>query len=213
MHGGEVGDHRQALQCGSTSKLVAGLVAAPCTAAIVGMGVGDSGKIVAVGQSSAKVVEVDPVSGAQTVLASAPSSTFLLGLAVARNEILPDSDGDGLPDWWEQHYFPYVGAQPGSDADGDGMSNLSEYKAGTSPLDPQSALKLVVKPLESGLTLEWGSVQKRQYTLERSSVLSSEPGAFAPFLIGIKAAPPTNSVLLLDAGTEGNYFYRLRLEE
>ena len=51
-----------------------------------------------------------------------------------------DSDGDGLPDWWEMAYFgSTTGAVAGADADSDGANNLSEYLYGTDPLNPQSA--------------------------------------------------------------------------
>lgn len=42
-----------------------------------------------------------------------------------------DSDGDGLPDWWEKKYGGDLTS--GGDADGDGVSNLREYLAGTDP--------------------------------------------------------------------------------
>ena len=54
------------------------------------------------------------------------------------------SDTDGIPDWWRLAYF---GHAPGSasdrsrgsdDADGDGVSNLTEYRIGTDPLNPAS---------------------------------------------------------------------------
>ena len=50
-----------------------------------------------------------------------------------------DTDGDGLPDWWESAYFGLVDAAPGADADGDGANNLSEYLGRTDPLTTQSA--------------------------------------------------------------------------
>jgi len=50
----------------------------------------------------------------------------------------PDTDGDGLPDWWEQLYGldPANGADALVDSDGDGWSNLKEFQLST---DPQSA--------------------------------------------------------------------------
>lgn len=48
-----------------------------------------------------------------------------------------DSDGDGLPDWWElAHGFDPHTADADADADGDGFSNLEEYNAGTDPRKP-----------------------------------------------------------------------------
>lgn len=48
---------------------------------------------------------------------------------------MPDSDKDGIPDWWEELYGlnPNV-ADAHLDSDGDGRTNLQEYNAGTSPI-------------------------------------------------------------------------------
>ena len=47
-----------------------------------------------------------------------------------------DSDSDGMPDWWENHYDfnPNDGSDATLDADEDSVSNLSEYNFGTNPL-------------------------------------------------------------------------------
>jgi glucose/arabinose dehydrogenase len=51
-----------------------------------------------------------------------------------------DTDGNGLPDWWENAYFgTKTGNQPGADPDGDGATNLSEYLFNTDPLSSASA--------------------------------------------------------------------------
>lgn len=44
----------------------------------------------------------------------------------------PDRDGDGLPDWWEALYGGDL--RPGDDPDGDGWTNLEEYRRGSNPL-------------------------------------------------------------------------------
>ena len=46
-----------------------------------------------------------------------------------------DSDGDGMPDWWEEKFAldPSDPSDAALDPDGDGLSNLAEYGAGTSP--------------------------------------------------------------------------------
>lgn len=46
---------------------------------------------------------------------------------------MPDSDGRGLPDWWQQKYFGGLGTDPGADPDQDGWTNRREYTAGTNP--------------------------------------------------------------------------------
>lgn len=38
-----------------------------------------------------------------------------------------DSDGSGLPDWWQLEHFGHVGVDPYADPDGDGWVNLQEY--------------------------------------------------------------------------------------
>ena len=47
----------------------------------------------------------------------------------------PDTDGDGIPDWWETLYFGGpTNAVAHADPDGDGISNLQEYRRNTNPL-------------------------------------------------------------------------------
>ena len=44
-----------------------------------------------------------------------------------------DSDNDGLPDAWELQYFGNLAHTAAEDYDGDGLTNLQEYQAGTDP--------------------------------------------------------------------------------
>ncbi len=66
---------------------------------------------------------------------SAVSPLFLAdtgGFTVSRTQ---DTDGDGMPDWWEIQYRlnPILNDAAG-DADGDGISNVSEYNSGSNPI-------------------------------------------------------------------------------
>jgi hypothetical protein len=54
---------------------------------------------------------------------------------------LVDRDGDGLPDWYEDLYDfldPNNPADAAEDFDGDGLTNLEEFEAGTDPSNPDT---------------------------------------------------------------------------
>lgn len=51
-----------------------------------------------------------------------------------------DTDGNGIDDRWELAHFGRIGIDPTADPDGDGLTNLAEYLAGT---DPNVAAKSV----------------------------------------------------------------------
>ena len=57
-----------------------------------------------------------------------------LELSNQRNPLLAvDTDGDGLPDDWEQHYFGNLNQNGAGHGDGDGLTNAQEFVAGTDP--------------------------------------------------------------------------------
>ena len=73
--------------------------------------------------------EVDYLS----LLQSSRAATYRIDLLVSFD--LMDSDGDGMPDWWEQFYgLDWQLDDADLDPDGDGWSNLDEYFRGTDPL-------------------------------------------------------------------------------
>lgn len=55
----------------------------------------------------------------------------------------PDSNTNGLPDWWETAYYSAVtNVLAGDDSDEDGACNEAEFIAGTSPMDTGSCFKV-----------------------------------------------------------------------
>ena len=88
-----------------------------------------------------------------------------------------DSDGDGLPDAWEQALIDIYGGnlasiRPGDDTDGDGISNLNEYIAGTYAFDPTDGFSLALLGLNAGASsLELLAIRGRSYSLQASSDL------------------------------------------
>ncbi len=63
----------------------------------------------------------------------APTSLF-------RQVGVTDSDGDGMPDWWEERHGldPADASDAALDPDGDGLPNLAEFRAGTNPHSPDT---------------------------------------------------------------------------
>ncbi len=132
-----------------------------------------------------------------------------------------DSDGDGIPDWWMIQYFEHPTGQAGDfslaqdDADGDGMSNLQEYLAGTDPTNRQSALRMmtvtVVKPGPE-LDVSWSSVTNKTYFLQRSSNLAAQP-AFSVVQSNIVGQAGVTIYQDTSVAGPGPYFYRVGVQQ
>jgi hypothetical protein len=88
------------------------------------------------------------------------------------------SMNDGIPDQWRLRHFGTISnllSAASADADGDGLTNLQEYRAGTSPVDPKSSLRLNgaknAKDAPAAVTLHWPSVAGKTYVMEYSTSL------------------------------------------
>lgn len=92
-----------------------------------------------------------------------------------------DSDGDGLPDAWEQALIDALAGlnsladvNPGDDSDGDGLSNLSEYLAGSYAFDKSDGFELAIKRFNAGRpVLEFLAIHGRAYTVLGSADLKT----------------------------------------
>jgi subtilisin family serine protease len=124
-----------------------------------------------------------------------------------------DTDGNGLPDWWEQQFFGHLtGTNPNADPDHDGASNLAEFLAGTDPTNFSSALRLTALRAAdtNGIVLEWPSVMGRYYRLLRATNLLN--GFDSLVLTNLAATPPLNTATDAAPPSAGPRYYRLELE-
>ncbi len=100
------------------------------------------------------------------------SDAFAVGL---------DSDGDGIPDWWELQYFGHATGEASDfsraqdDADGDGVSNLQEYLNGTDPRNTTVGFSVQILPATSqnnAAVLTWPTATVVTYTVQYKNDLN-----------------------------------------
>jgi hypothetical protein len=83
--------------------------------------------------------------------------------------VLLDTDGDGMPDEWETaNGFNLTDPSDAqTDADGGGLSNLAEYRSGTSPTNAASGLKVESVTQAGGqATLRFQAAANQTYSVE-----------------------------------------------
>lgn len=122
-----------------------------------------------------------------------------------------DQDGDGLPSWWEQQHFGGgTNATASDDTDGDRMSNLQEWIAGSDPRNSNSFLAAEVIWQAGALRVSSDDVTTgRVYTLEQTDVLADG----APWDAVRSTNRLDNGELLFDiAPTQNGRNYRVRAE-
>lgn len=124
-----------------------------------------------------------------------------------------DTDGDGLPDAWEEEYFgSATGGCAQADNDGDGSINLAEWTAGTDPTDPSSVFEIdALGFCRSGCqTLSWRSAPNRSYVVYRSTNLSQ---GFLLLAGDLQATPPRNTYTDASYAGHDKAFYSIAVRK
>ncbi len=114
--------------------------------------------------------------------------------------------------WLRKFGLPIDGSADFTDTDGDGFNNWQEWRAGTDPLDPASALKMLsCTSSDSGATISWTSVTNRSYALERAIDSPTSSGFTLlqrniPGSLGFSTFNDTNVIT-------SRAYYRVRVEQ
>ena len=129
------------------------------------------------------------------------------------------SDTDRIPDWWRLAYFGHAlgsasdHSRGGDDADGDGVSNLTEFLHGTSPLNAASTPVLApfvlgsTTAIANGFQFTCNSTMNWTYQLQRRDTLDSS-SAWINIGLGMEG---TGGILAFsDNATNTTRFYRIQ---
>jgi len=93
--------------------------------------------------------------------------------SITVTDSLDDSDGDGLPDSWEEQYWPGDLSRNPGDLSANGSDTVWQcYVAGLDPTDPDAEFLISVLRSPSSV-LSWNSTSGRVYTIYWTSNLLS----------------------------------------
>ena len=130
------------------------------------------------------------------------------------NWAIGDTDGNGMPDWWELKYFGVLtGTDPNADPDHDGASNLFEYHTGTNPTNAVSYFHITRLTPGSPNKIFVYCAPGYFYTLQRADDLAM---GWTVVSNQIRISPASEGVLEMDdsSSVTNRYyrFYRVMLE-
>lgn len=147
--------------------------------------------------------------------AAGSNATRMLTLVILSAGI-PDTDGDGLPDWWEtlRGLNPAVSNGPTANADGDWMTDVQEYVADTQPTNGASFFPSITRSnaVAGTMTLVINPTStNRVYGVHWSTNLPSRPQTWTPLLPEVTGSGSAVSFTITNAVQPRAYRTSVRL--
>jgi hypothetical protein len=151
-------------------------------------------------QAHTHQVEISVVNGA----------TFSIGFQTGE-AITYDSDGDGLPDWFEDAHGlnKSVPGDEGTDLDGDGATALQEYVYRSNPGIPGDVFLPAVATEPSQASITFSTVRNRVYQVYYSDTLAAD--SWQP-LGGLLHGDGGTKIVYDDNPSPGRRFYRVEVQ-
>ena len=124
--------------------------------------------------------------------------------------VLVDTDKDRMPDVWElaNNFDPKSAGEASIDSDGDGLTNLEEYMAGTDPRDPASFLRVERVSADLGsFAIIFNAISNRTYSV----LYREDPTELSWSVLASTLGRTTNRLetILDPVGTNMSRIYRL----
>ena len=143
-----------------------------------------------------------------------PNNTYGWGRVDALAALgLNDTDGDGMPDWWE--LWHNLNSNDPSDAaldsDNDGITNLNEYIAGTDPQDKTDYFHIASITAGTNCVLSFQSALNRLYTLEIRTNLNTGSWTSVSGQIDIVGNAGLLELSQTNSPPETTQFYRIKV--
>jgi len=132
-------------------------------------------------------------NGSFSVIVSNPSGSVTSAPAA----VWADSNGNGIPDWWEMKYFGNLNQSADGDFDNDGVSNIAEYREGTNPANAASYNPRLRVQSVNGRVFALPDLP--YYTMGKSVTLTAIPDSGQDFLGwsgGISGTQPSTTVVM-----------------
>ncbi len=122
-----------------------------------------------------------------------------------------DSDHDGMDDDWEMAYFGTLARDGTGDFDGDGLTDLQEFLAGTDPTNRGSVLRVMTLTSVNGggTAILWSAVAGRTYRVQFKD--NVEEGSWTDVPGDVVAVTTTGSKVDTIPAGAGRRFYRVLL--